>query len=169
MLIPKLKKYLDENKVRYAVVSHPCDYTAQGTAQAAHISGKEIAKTVMVNITDGEDEIMAMAVLPASDKIDFDLLAQEIGAQKIELAGEYQFKDIFPDCEIGAMPPFGNLYDIPVFVARILTKDDEIAFNAGNHRELIKLRYKDFERLVHPTVLDLTLEPACKQRTQWRL
>ena len=156
MPITKLKKYLDENKIEYVVMSHSCAYTAQDIAQAAHISGKEVAKTIMVNI-DGEDETMAMVVLPASNKIDFDLLEEEIGAQRIELAREYQFKNIFPDCEIGAMPPFGNLYDIPVFVARTLTVDDEIAFNAGNHRELIKMKYKDFERLVHPTVLDLTL------------
>ena len=157
MLTPKLKKYLDENKIQYVITNHFCAYTAQDIAQAAHISGKEVAKTVMVYITDGEDEIMAMVVLPASNKIDFDLLEEEIGAQRIELAREYQFKEIFPDCDIGAMPPFGNLYNLPVYVARTLTSDEEIAFNAGNHRELIKMRYKDFERLVHPTVLDLTL------------
>lgn len=156
MPIAKLRKYLDDNRIRYVVISHSTAYTAQDAAQASHIPGKEIAKTVMVNV-DGEDGRMAMVVLPATSKIDFGLLKEATGADAIELATEDEFKDVFPDCEIGAMPPFGNLYNIPVYVAQRLTEDEEIAFNAGNHRELIKMRYKDFERLVHPKVLDLTL------------
>ncbi|MBI5149339.1 MAG: YbaK/EbsC family protein [Candidatus Omnitrophica bacterium] len=155
MPIAKLRKYLDDNRIKYVVISHSAAFTAQGVAQSAHISGKEIAKTVIVNV-DGEDGRMAMVVLPASDKIDLLLLKELIGAEAVELATEDEFKDIFPDCEIGAMPPFGNLYHIPVYAARKLSEDEEIAFNAGNHRELIKMKYRDFERLVKPKVFALT-------------
>lgn len=94
-----------------------------------------------------------MAVLSASCKIDFDLLRDSLGADEIELATEREFKDLFPECEIGAMPPFGNLYDMEVFVADTLVDDEEIAFNAGTHTELIKMAYADFERLVEPVVI----------------
>jgi Ala-tRNA(Pro) deacylase len=159
MPIQKLKNYLDKNKVEYSVVSHLTTYTAQGTAQSAHIPGKEIAKTVIVNV-DGGDGRMAMVVLPASRKIDFVLLKEITGAQTVELATEDEFKDIFPDCEIGAMPPFGNLYAMDVYVERSLAEDEEIAFNAGNHRELIKMSYRDFERLVKPKVLEIAMSAS---------
>ncbi len=159
MPIQKLKNYLDKNKVRYEVVSHLTTYTAQGTAQSAHIPGKEIAKTVIVNV-DGDEGRMAMVVLPASRKIDFALLKEVTGAQTVELATEDEFKDVFPDCEIGAMPPFGNLYAMDVYVERSLAQDEEIAFNAGNHRELIKMSYRDFERLVRPKVLEIAMSAS---------
>ena len=156
MPIQKLKNYLDRNKVRYDVVGHLTTYTAQGTAQSAHIPGKEIAKTVIVNV-DGDDGRMAMVVLPASCTIDFALLKEVTGAQTVELATEDEFRDMFPDCEIGAMPPFGNLYAMDVYVERSLARDEEIAFNAGNHRELIRMSYRDFERLVNPKVLEIAM------------
>ena len=155
MPIAKLRKYLDDNKIKYVVISHSTAYTAQDVAEAAHIRGKEIAKTVIVNV-DGEDGRMAMVVLPASCRIDFAILKELTGAEAVELATEDDFMDAFPDCEIGAMPPFGNLYHIPVYVARKLSEDEDIAFNAGTHRELIKMKYRDFERLVKPKVFDLT-------------
>jgi Ala-tRNA(Pro) deacylase len=99
------------------------------------------------------DGKMAMAVLPASYKVDFDLLKSASGASKVELASEAEFKDAFPECEVGAMPPFGNLYGMEVFVAESLAEDEEIAFNAGTHTELIKLKYEDFENLVKPRKL----------------
>jgi Ala-tRNA(Pro) deacylase len=148
MPVKKLKEFLDANKIKYVSITHSPAYTAQQIAASAHIPGKELAKTVMVKI-DGKLE---MAVLPASFKIDFGLLKQASGAQKVELASESEFKETFPGCELGAMPPFGNLYDMDVYVAQSLAEDDEIAFNAGSHTELIKLSYKDFERLVKPTV-----------------
>jgi len=117
-----------------------------------HISGKEIAKTVIIKI-EGR---MTMFVLPASYKIDFEHLKEAIGAERAELATEQEFKDMFPDCELGAMPPFGNLYCMDVYVARVLKEDDEIAFNAGNHRELIKMKFSDFEKLVQPKMLDIS-------------
>ncbi len=159
MPIQKLKNYLEQNKVRYTVVNHLTTYTAQGTAQSAHIPGKEIAKTVIVN-TDGGDGRMAMVVLPASRKIDFTLLREITGTQTAELATEDEFRDMFPDCEIGAMPPFGNLYAMDVYVERSLAEDEEIAFNAGNHRELIKMAYRDFERLVKPKVLEIAMSAS---------
>jgi len=148
MPVKKLKEFLDKNNIKYISISHSPAYTAQEIAASAHIPGKNLAKTVMVKL-DGK---MAMAVLPASYNVDFDLLKKAAGAQKAELATEEEFKDMFPECDIGAMPPFGNLYGLEVFVAETLAEDEEIAFNAGSHTELIKLAYKDFERLVKPRV-----------------
>ncbi len=149
MPVEKLKNYLDENNIKYITIKHSPAYTAQQIAASAHVSGKELAKTVMVKL-DGK---MAMAVLPASYHIDFKLLEEASGALKVSLAEEDEFKDMFPDCETGAMPPFGNLYGMDVYVARSLAEDEEIFFNAGTHSELIRLSYNDFERLVKPKVL----------------
>lgn len=149
MPVQKLKDFLDSNDIKYVTISHSAAYTAQEIAATSHIPGKEMAKTVMVKI-DGE---MAMAVLPSFEKVDFHLLKKAVGARKVELAGEQEFKDLFPGCDLGAMPPFGNLYGVKVFVAESLTEEEEIAFNAGTHTELIKLAYKDFESLVKPKVV----------------
>ncbi len=145
----KLKEYLNNNNIKYVTIFHSQAYTAQEVAATAHIPGKELAKTVMVKI----DDKMAMAVLTAADKVDFDSLKEAVGAGKVELAGEQEFENMFPGCEIGTMPPFGNLYEMQVFVEENLTEDTEIAFNAGSYTELIRLSYKDFERLVKPTVV----------------
>lgn len=152
MPIRALKEYLDSQNVPYETIGHAPSYTAQGTAAAAHVSGKELAKTVMIRV-NGK---MAMAVMPAPYKVDFDKLKEAIGTSEVELAGEKEFQDRFPGCEVGAMPPFGNLYDMDVYVAQSLTEDDEIAFNAGTHTELIKMSYSDFDRLVGPKVLRFT-------------
>lgn len=154
MPVKRLKEFLDTNNIKYVVISHSRAFTAQETATSAHIPGKELAKTVMVKI-DGK---MAMAVLPASYKIDFDLLKKATGSSKIEIANEKEFKDLFPECEVGAMPPFGNLYGMDVFVARSLTEDEEIAFNAGSHRELVRMAYRDFEKLVKPKIMEFSIE-----------
>ena len=148
MFIPakKLKEFLDRHKIKYVTITHSLAYTAQEIAASAHIAGKELAKTVMVK-SDGK---MAMAVLPASYKVSFDLLKKAPGASKIKLADEQEFRDMFPELEVGAMPPFGNLYGTEVFVDESLSQDEEIAFNSGSHIELIKLAYSDFERLVKP-------------------
>ena len=145
----KVFEYLDRNKVKYVLLKHSPAYTSQEIAASAHIPGKELAKTVIIKI-DGR---FAMAVLPGSYKISFNELKEMIGENSVRLAYEQEFLDKFPDCEIGAMPPFGNLYDMEVFVAESLTEDEEIAFNACNHTELIKMKYKDFEKLVDPKVL----------------
>jgi len=153
MPVKKLKDFLDGQNIKYVTISHSKAYTAQEIAGSAHIPGKELAKTVMLKI-DGK---MAMAVLPASHKVNFDLLKKTVEASDIELAGEREFRDLFPQCEVGAMPPFGNLYGMEVFVAESLSEDEEIAFNAGSHTELIRLAYKDFERLVRPKKVKFSL------------
>jgi Ala-tRNA(Pro) deacylase len=154
MPVKKLKDFLDKSKVKYVAVSHSEAFTAQEIAASANIPGKELAKTVMVKL-DGK---MAMAVLPASCMVDFDLLKKASGAKKAELAGEKDFKDMFPECDVGAMPPFGNLYEMEVFAAESLAEEEEIAFNAGSHTELIRLAYKDFERLVEPKVVKFSFK-----------
>ena len=151
----KLKEFLDSQQVKYVTISHSAAFTAQEIASLAHIRGRELAKTVIVKV-DGK---MAMAVLPASHKVDTALLKTVAGAAAVELATELEFKSLFPDCEAGAMPPFGNLYGLQVFVEESLAKDEEIAFNAGSHSELVRLSYKDFERLVLPTVAKFSLRP----------
>lgn len=149
MPVKKLKEFLDSQGIEYVTINHSLAYTAQRIAAAAHISGKDLAKTVMLK-ADGK---MMMTVLPASCKINLDLLKEAINVSKLELASEKEFKDLFPDCEVGAMPPFGNLYSMETYVAEKLIEDEEIAFNAGSHRELIKLAFKDYERLVKPKVI----------------
>ena len=145
----RLKEFLDKEHVKYVSIDHSPAFTAQEIAAAAHIPGKELAKTVIVKI-DGE---LAMIVLPASEHVRLANLRESLGARKVELADEDEFKKSFPDCETGAMPPFGNLYGMNVFVSQALREDDEIAFNAGSHDELIRLPYAEYERLVHPTPL----------------
>ncbi len=148
----RLREYLDTNKVKYVVIVHSASYTAQEIAASAHISGDEMAKTVILKL-DGK---FAMVVLPASHKVDLDRCKSIIGAKSVELALEEEFKYRFPECEIGAMPPFGNLYEMDTFVAEQLGKNEFIAFNAGNHRELIKTKYDEFERLVQPKKISIT-------------
>ena len=152
MPVEKLKNFLDEHKVKYVSIKHSEAFTAQEIAASAHIPGKELAKTVMVEI-DGK---MAMAVVPASYHVDFRLFEKESGAERVSLATEESFKEMFPDCEPGAMPPFGNLYDMDVYVAKSLTDDEKIFFNAGNHTELIKLSYEDYQELVNPKILQFS-------------
>jgi Ala-tRNA(Pro) deacylase len=148
----RLREFLNDHNVKYVSINHSPAYTAQEIAASAHVRGKELAKAVMIEI-DGE---LAMAVLPASKKINFDLLREVVGNDNVDLAEEGKFRDLFPGCEVGAMPPFGNLYDMDVYASDLLAKDEEIAFNAGSHTELIRLAYADFERLVKPKIAKIT-------------
>ena len=148
MPLARLREFLDSHKVKYVVISHSVAYTAQGIAALTHISGKELAKTVIVKL----DGSLAMAVLPASSQVALSRLKTVTGATNAALASEQEFKDKFPDCQTGAMPPFGNLYDIPVFADESLTHDKEIAFNAGTHLELIRMAWNDFQNLVKPRI-----------------
>ncbi len=148
-----LKDYLDENNVKYISIKHSSAYTAQEIAASAHISGKELAKTVIIKIKGR----MAMAVLPASYKINFRELKDALGEDDVRLAYEQEFLNKFPDCEVGAMPPFGNIYGIDVYVAEALTEDEEIAFNFCTHTELIKMKFKDFENLVKPKIIKFAI------------
>jgi Ala-tRNA(Pro) deacylase len=153
MPVQMLKEYLDSQLVKYVVISHSPAFTMQEIASATHIPGKELAKTVIVEI-DGR---MAMAVLPGSQKVDLEQLREALGAREVTLAKEGEFRDRFPDCELGAMPPFGNLYDMDVYVADTLTEDEEIAFNAGSHTQLVRMSYRDFGRLVQPQVVQFAV------------
>ncbi len=149
MPLTSLRQYLDKHNIKYVVISHSPAYTAQGIAALTHIPGKELAKTVVVKL----DNKLVMAVLPSSLRVNLELLKGATGAKSAELASEADFSEQFPECETGAMPPFGNLYGIDVLADESLTKDQEIAFNACSHRELIRLAWKDFEKLAQPKVL----------------
>jgi Ala-tRNA(Pro) deacylase len=153
MPIQKLKEFLDGNKVKYVQVRHSTAYTAQETAASAHIPGKELAKTVVLRI-DGR---MTMAVLPASHKLDIPLLKEAVGARDVEIAREADFRDMFPGCDTGAMPPFGNLYGVDVLVDSLLAENEEISFNACSHSELVKLKYADYIKLVKPRVVSFSV------------
>jgi len=152
MPVLKLRNYLDDNNVEYITISHSPAYTAQRIAELTNTPGKELAKTVIVKM----DDKFAMAVLPASHRVDLDHLKSAVGASEVVLASESEFKSLFPDCELGAMPPFGNLYNMGVFVSEQLTDDEDIAFNAGSHTELVRMSYQDFANLVTPKVVSLT-------------
>lgn len=149
----RIKEYLEQNRVEYRTLVHPTVYTAQEVAATTHISGKELAKVVMVKV----DDKMIMAVLPATHKIDFAQLKEVLGAKKVELATEEEFKEMFPDCEIGAQPPFGNLYNVEVIAAKPLWENEEITFNAGTHTDVITISFADWERLVNPRQVEFTL------------
>jgi Ala-tRNA(Pro) deacylase len=152
MPVQRLKEFLEENEIKFVTISHSQAFTAQEIAAAAHVPGKELAKTVMVKL-DGE---LAMVVLPAPDQVSLPRLKEATGAREVGLASEGEFSGRFPNCEIGAMPPFGNLWDMTVFVDEHLREDEQIAFNAGSHTELVKLSYADYERLVDPVVARLS-------------
>jgi Ala-tRNA(Pro) deacylase len=149
MAVRKLKDFLDRNGVEYITISHSPAYTAQKVAASAHVKGRNLAKPVMIRI-DGK---MAMAVLPAKYRVDLQLLRAQTGAREVELARESEFEHLFPNCDTGAEPPFGNLWDLPVYADVTLTRDEEIAFNAGSHSELLQLTYADYARLVKPRVI----------------
>lgn len=148
MISENIRTFLDQNGVKYDTITHTRAYTANEVAQAAHVSGKEVAKTVIVD-ADGR---MIMTVLPASKRLSFVRAARAVG-DGLRLAHEYEFARLFPGCEVGAMPPFGNLYGMDVYVDPSLREDEEIVFNAGTHEDLIRMRYEDFERLVHPHIV----------------
>ncbi len=144
----RLENYLRENRVPFEEQHHPRAVTAQEVAASEHVPGRMLAKTVMV-LADGE---MVMLVLPAPYQVDPEKAAGELGAKEVHLAGEERFGDTFPDCEVGAMPPFGNLYGVPVYVDEALAEDETVVFRAGTHTDTMSVRYADLERLVGPTV-----------------
>ena len=144
----RLEGYLRENRVLFEAQHHPRAVTAQEVAASEHVPGKMLAKTVMV-LADGE---MVMLALPAPYQVDLEKAAAALGAKEARLAEEEEFEDTFPDCEVGAMPPFGNLYGVPVYVDETLAEDETIVFRSGTHTETMSVSYADFERLVEPTV-----------------
>lgn len=158
MPLSKLRSFLDSHHVKYLVISHSLAYTAQGVAALAHVSGKKLAKTVIIKIDGG----LAMAVIPASLHVDLNRIRAVSGAKIVELATEREFKDAFADCETGAMPPFGNLYGMTVYADANLASNEEITFTAGTHRELVRMSWEDLVRLVKPTIDDLTYQPVSR-------
>ena len=152
-ILTRLQDYLDEHKVAYQLIRHQEAYTASEIAHTLHISGKMIAKVVIIKA----DDRFVMAVLPSNYKVDFERLADALGGEHVRLATEGEFQELFPDCGVGAMPPFGNLYGLEVFVDESLAEDEEIVFQAGTHLRVIKLRYQDFADLVHPKVTNFYL------------
>lgn len=146
MPVQQLKEFLDSRGVKYVSIRHSLAYTAQEIAGSAHVSGKEMIKTLVVKL-DGK---MALVALPASEKLNLHQLQEATGAKSAELATESEFGSLFPGCELGAMPPFGKLYGMDTYVTESLTRDREIAFNAGTHTEVIRMSYADFERLAEP-------------------
>lgn len=144
----RLEQYFQEKGVKYEVTSHPEVYTAQEVAAVEHVPGMFVAKVVIAAI-DGK---MTALVLPAPHRVDIPKLKAALGAKEVRLAREEEFRALFPDCEVGAMPPFANLYDVPVVVDRAMTEDPRIVFNAGTHRETMTVPFGDFQRLVQPAV-----------------
>ena len=150
-ILTKLREYLDKQKVPYEVLSHRQAFTAQEVAQAQHVPGRELAKVVMVR----SGGAFVMLVIPAPYRVDLERAKSAVGKTDLVLATEDEFSGLFPQCEAGAMPPFGNLYDLPVYVDRTLTRDEEIVFNAGTHTQTVKMKYDDFARLVQPKVVSV--------------
>ncbi len=151
-IVKKLRELFDEEKVSYEVYNHPLAYTAQEIAAKQHFSGDAMAKVVMLKV----DGALAMAVLTGSDKVSLATVRESLNAREVQLATEDDFVSRFPDCEIGAMPPFGNLFGMLVYVDPALERDEYIYFNSGNHVQTVRLRYKDYESLVHPRVIRVT-------------
>lgn len=153
MIAKKLKTFLDQRNVKYVVVAHSPAYTAQEIAASVHVPGQFLAKTVMVEI----DGALAMAVLPANQRVLIEDLRDITETEDVRLAHESEFREAFPDCEPGAMPPFGNLYDMSVYVSPALAERHEIVFSAGTHHEVIKMAWRDYESLVKPHIVNFTM------------
>jgi Ala-tRNA(Pro) deacylase len=144
----RLENYLRDNQVPFEEQHHPRAVCAQEVAASEHVPGKMLAKTVMV-LADGE---IGMLALPAPYQVDLEMAAAALGVDEARLAEEEEFADTFADCEVGAMPPFGNLYGVPVYVEKTLAEDETIVFRSGSHTETMSVSYSDFERLVEPTL-----------------
>lgn len=150
MISQRLKEYLDNAGVAYTQHVHPTAYTSQEIAQAVHIPGREMVKSVILRADEGP---LVMAVLSANDTANLDILREEIGCEVLRLAIESEFRDAFPTCKVGAMPPFGNLYNLPTYCDVTLSQDREIEFNAGTHEETIRMAFDDFKRLASPRMV----------------
>jgi Ala-tRNA(Pro) deacylase len=151
-ILQRLHDLLDESGVNYEVIHHHPDYRADKTAEDTHTPASEFAKTVFLWI----DGSYALAVLPATHTVSERKLARSLGAEEIRLASEWEMVDLCPDVEVGAAPPFGNLYDLPVYVSPLLTRDERITFNAGTHEDAVRMSYADFHRLVQPHVVPMS-------------
>ncbi|MFB3826451.1 MAG: aminoacyl-tRNA deacylase [Bryobacteraceae bacterium] len=145
---------MDESRVGYTHTVHQLAYTAREVASAEHVPPQEVAKTVIVWGDNG----YSMLVLPASMVVDFQEVRAVLGLSHVRLATESELAQLFPDCDLGAMPPFGNLYLMPVYMDRTLLRDERIAFNAGTHRDVIHMKMDDYRRLVEPKIVSVSRE-----------
>jgi Ala-tRNA(Pro) deacylase len=148
-----MEQYLHDNGVAYEVLAHAQAYTMPEVAAALHITGKQVAKTVIVKAGGS----FAMVVVPSPARVDFAKVSAAVGEGEVRLAHEGEFADLFPDCAVGAMPPFGNLYEVPVYVDSALAEQESIVFRVGSHRHTMKVAYNDFAALVEPQVGDFVL------------
>jgi len=155
-MMQKLLAYLDENGVKYTRHAHPTAYTAREVASVEHVPAHKIAKTVVFFSENG----FGMAILPGDSMVDLESLRAVVGVSRLRLATESELSELFADCELGAMSPFGNLCGLPVFVDGGLAGEETIAFNAGTHRDVVHMRYQDFERLAKPKVVTLSRHTA---------
>jgi Ala-tRNA(Pro) deacylase len=151
MLVERAKHLLETSGVAYETLPHREAFTAQGVASAVHVSGWQLAKVLVVRAT-GQEPVMV--VLPASCRLDLTALARVLDYPAVSLVPEEEIKELFPDCETGAMPPFGQLYGMPVYVDKCFPKAGDFAFQAGNHHEIVRMSYADFERVARPSVAD---------------
>jgi Ala-tRNA(Pro) deacylase len=158
MATRRIREFLDGSNVKYALISHSPAYTAQEVAASAHVPGKELAKTVMVKV----DGVLAMAVVPANREVEMGLLRSAVNARRVDLASVADFAHRFEGCQLGAMPPFGNLFGIDTYVDKDLAKEEYIAFNAGSHTDVIVLRFDDFRRLVRPKLAHISTTPVAE-------
>jgi Ala-tRNA(Pro) deacylase len=150
----KLQEFLERNQVVYKHTVHPVAYTAREVAAAEHLPAREVAKVVIISAENSYQ----MVVLPANRALDLTELKSTLGLSHARLATEQELERLFPDCEVGAMPPFGNLYDMSVYVDSGLALDEWIAFNAGSQSDVIRMRFEDYKWLVSPVVLPLARE-----------
>ncbi len=152
----RLETHLREHGVTYKAHHHSASaFTAQEVAALEHIPGRELAKVVMAK-ADGQ---VVMLVLPSPYLVDLEKAAAVLGAEQVRLATEEEFAPYFPDCELGAMPPFGNLYGVPVYVDQLLAEDPRIFFRAGTHEDVIEVQFEDFKRLAEPVIVSFAGEP----------
>lgn len=158
-VLKRLQRYLDSHKIPYQVVIHSAAFSARRTAEALHVPGDLFAKVVVAKA----DQRFVMAVVTSTWRVDFKRLEEVLDSKHVRLATERELAELFPDCEVGTMPPFGNLYNMAVYVDQLLTKDEHIFFDAGTHTGAIKLRYRDFAELVRPTVAQFHREPSTLQ------
>lgn len=153
-MLRRLKEVLDQAKISYEVYNHPRAFTTPEIAATQHITGRAMAKVVILRV----DGSLVMAVLPSNRMVSFGNVKTSLGAKEVSLATEEQFTALFPECEIGAMPPFGNLFGLPVYVDPALSRYDSLYFNAGNHMQTVRMKYEDYKRLVNPEIVRLTEE-----------
>lgn len=156
--LERLGDYLRHEGVAFAVHQHPAFYTSQELARIEHVAGGRMAKVVMVFA----DDQPAMLVLPAPAQVSVEGAAAALGRRRVRLAHEEEFTPLFPDCDAGAMPPFGNLYGVPVYVDAGLAKEGQIVFQAGTHRHTMEVAFADFVRLTHPRIVEIA-EPAGRE------